>query len=84
MDEYTKKWFFYSWIERREEKAKFMKDLGCFIGSFSNPEMAKKIRNMENNTYSSDDEGFDQATKFVENSGKVKSKNSNRRRRRNR
>ena len=68
MDEVTKKWHFYCWIESREEKAKFMKDLSCFIGSFYNPEMAKKIRDMENDKqYDAGEEGFDAATKLIEN-----------------
>jgi len=83
MDEYTKKWHFYCWLEEREEKAKFMKDLGCFVGSFSNPEMAQKIRDMENSKkYEVDDESYDEATKIVEDSMKqreVESKNTGRR-----
>ena len=60
-----------------------MKDLGCFVGSFSNPEMAQKIRDMENSKkYEVDDESYDEATKIVEDSMKqreVESKNTGRR-----
>lgn len=68
MDEYTKMWFFYSWIEDREEKSKLMKDFGCFVGSFYNPEMARKIKDMENKVVDSDEEGFEAATKMVKES----------------
>jgi len=66
MDEFTKQWFFYSWIENKEEKVKFMKDLGCFIGSFYNQDMAQKIRDMDNSKkYDSGEEGFEMATKLI-------------------
>ncbi len=69
MDEYTKKWFFFSWIEEREEKIKMMKEFGCFVGGFSNPEMAKQIREREDGRgYELSDEEFDNSTKFVEDS----------------
>lgn len=83
MDDYTKMWLFYSWIEEREEKSKLMKDFGCFVGSFYNPEMARKIKEMENGQgYESDEKGLDMATKLVEEASKIRqeqNKNSRRR-----
>lgn len=85
MDDYTKMWHFYSWIEEREEKSQLMKDFGCFVGSFHNPEMARKIKEMENGkTFESDEEGLDMATKLVEEAAKNKEENSGRRRRKKR
>jgi len=83
MDDYTKMWHFYSWIEEKEEKSKFMKDFGCFVGSFSNPEMAKKIKDMENGkSFKTTKDGFDFATKLVEEAAKKREEEDNNPRRR--
>ena len=47
MDDITWSWFYASWLEKREEKTKFAKSLGCFIGSFFNPAAAKEISEVE-------------------------------------
>ena len=65
MDEITKNWYFYNWVEDRTEQGKKMKDFGCFVGAFYNPKMAKAIQEDQKNTYNVSDDEFDIATDFV-------------------
>lgn len=58
-------WFFYNWLESKEEKAKFMKDFGCFVGSFYNYKMAKEIMGNDSNSYETSDDEFNAAADFV-------------------
>jgi hypothetical protein len=71
MDDITFNWYFYSWLEDREEEVKKMKDFGCFVGAFWNAEMAKKVSESEdgvarreNGKYSSTDEEFEKLSEM--------------------
>ena len=50
-----------SWIEDQSEKHKFARDYGTFIGGFSNPEAANKMRKHDEPDYESDDEEFEKS-----------------------
>ncbi len=77
MDDITWSWFYASWLEKREEKTKFAKSLGCFIGSFFNPAAAKQIQDADdgNNAYSLSDDEFDASTEYVKNMIEEQKKN---------
>lgn len=66
MDEITLHWYFHSWIQDQEEEVEKMKDFGCFVGSFTNSEMARKI--MDKNSGSAvsiSDDDMDKALEYV-------------------
>ena len=69
MDELTLHWYFYNWLEDQEEEVNKMKEFGCFVGSFTNYEMAKKIldKNDSNsgNSVSVSDDDMEKAMEFV-------------------
>ena len=66
MDEITLHWYFYNWIEDQEEEVNKMKEFGCFVGSFYNYEMAKKILDKDNNdTVSVSDDDMQKAMEYV-------------------
>ena len=66
MDEITLHWYFYNWIEDQEEEVNKMKEFGCFVGSFHNYEMAKKILDKDNNdTVSVSDDDMQKAMEYV-------------------
>lgn len=59
-------WMFYSWIADKKETHELFKDYGTYVGSFSNPEMAKQVWNSQNPQYSSTDEEYEQSIKNVQ------------------
>ena len=80
---------FYSWIQDFSDDAKKLDNLGYLIGSFTNPEMVKKMLNMNGNTHSSSDEEFEEASRLIMEQSKkvyeeqeVKQKKQNRRKKR--
>jgi hypothetical protein len=75
MDEITKSWMFFSWIEDKSEKTNLLKNLGCLIGSFWNPKGAKELLGIKDeNTASVSNDDFEKAVDFVKNSKKQTSK----------
>ncbi len=50
-----------SWIEDQNNKHKFARDYSVFIGSFSNPEAGKKMRDAEDPDYALSDEELEQS-----------------------
>ena len=66
MDEISLHWYFHNWIEDQEEEVNKMKQFGCFVGSFYNHEMAKKIMDKDNNdTVSVSDDDMQKAMEYV-------------------
>lgn len=56
---------YFSILEDEKEHAELLKSQGLFIGAFSNPEMASKMNEVENNTFSSTNDEFDQASSDI-------------------
>ena len=50
---------YVSWIEDQNQKHKFARDYSVFLGSFSNPEAARKIAKSDEPDYESSDEDFE-------------------------
>lgn len=67
MDEITLHWYFHSWLMDQEEEVEKMKDFGCFVGAFSNSEMARKImdKDKSGNAVSVSDDDMDKALEYV-------------------
>jgi len=82
MDDITKQWYFYNWLEDQNEEGKKMKDFGCFVGSFTNAEMARKIHGDADKKYELDDEEFEKSLEYVEKSIKESDRNKGKKKRR--
>jgi len=65
MDDITRLWYHASWQEDELEEIKKMKNFGCFVGSFWNADMAKKIQDGDNNKHELNEEEFDRASEYV-------------------
>lgn len=65
MDPLIKVWLFESWIQKRKQKLKDMKDQGILIGSFTNPEAANKMYKADNPDYISTEEDFEKSSEYV-------------------
>lgn len=63
MNPITKLWLYESWLYDKERKISEDRDLGIFIGSFSNPEAAKKM--YEGDTIVADDEASDKVLEDI-------------------
>ena len=76
MDDITWAWHFASWLEDRDEEIKKMRAMGCFIGSFTNPEAARKIQESEDgsNKVGLSEEEFDASSEYVRKSTEAKEK----------
>ena len=66
MNDAVKTWIFYSWIEDRSEQTTLLKNLGCLVGSFWNPEAAKKMLGInDGKDVSVSDEDFEKSIEVV-------------------
>ena len=67
MDDITWNWHYSSWMEDKDEEIKLMRNFGCFVGAFMNPEAARKIQqaNDDANNVQLSEEEFDAASDFV-------------------
>ncbi len=63
MDPLVKLWFFECWSGKNYTEALSRRNLGILIGSFHNPEMAKKM--MDGPTVETSDEDFDAASQEI-------------------
>lgn len=59
LNPFTRVWLYENWMKDIEEKEKFAYNYSVFLGAFSNPAMAEKLRETEKTTYRTDDEQFD-------------------------
>lgn len=75
-------WMYQSWLQDQEDKQEFAENQSIFTGSFSNPEMAKRIIKTKNPDYQTDDKDFDRISEqIVQNNRKELEKKQRRRRR---
>lgn len=58
-------WMYMSWVEDQNQKHKFARDYTIFLGSFSNPEAGKKMRDAEDPDYALSDDEFEESFKRV-------------------
>lgn len=55
------------WVSKNNDEVKLLKDFGCFVGSFWNPEAARKIQNKDGSTnVEIDDEQFEKTGNYLE------------------
>ena len=81
-----------SWIEDQNQKHKFARDYSVFLGSFSNPEAAKKMHDKDDPDYALSDDEFEESfkrviadrDKVISGSGEIKEENNGRIRHRRR
>ena len=59
MDPLVKTWMFYNWLADIEEKNEASREHGILIGSFFNPEAAKKMIENAKPQYAMTDDEFD-------------------------
>jgi hypothetical protein len=72
-----KLYLFEQWVQDRREKAESQRHLALFIGSFTNPEAAKRILDAEANTYASDDTEFELLSQRIHQANLDKDSQSN-------
>lgn len=75
-------WMYQSWLQDLEDKQEFAENLGTFVGSFSNSEMAKKIIKSKTPDYQMDEKSFDKISRDIHESSKKELEQKQRRRRR--
>jgi hypothetical protein len=61
-----KLYMFEQWIQDQREHYDLKKNIAILIGSFSNPEAAKKMLNASDSTISTSDEDFEGSWKMVQ------------------
>ena len=81
IDDFQWIWMFYSWLQDKKEQHEMFHDYGTFVGSFSNPEMAKKIWAEKNPQFSSTEEEFNESSRYVLEVGKEQTRKRHRRHR---
>ena len=59
-------WMFYQWVQDQDKQATLARQLAIFIGSFTNPEAAKKIQKADDPDFAMTDDGFDALTEKIE------------------
>lgn len=77
MDPMMYRYLYESWSQDLEDRAEFAKNVGIFVGSFSNYEMARSLSGDGVREYESSDEDFDKSAEAVLND--INSKEANRR-----
>ena len=77
IDNVTKNWMFFSWLEDRIEKNELTHKQICLLGSFWNPKAAQEMLGMgDSRKVSVSDKDFENAVKYVAN---AKPKKTNKR-----
>ncbi len=74
MDPLTRMFLYYSWMQDLEDKHEFEHNYAVLTGSFSNPQMAKKMMNSKTQTIETSDEDFDKLSQQILEEGKKTSK----------
>jgi hypothetical protein len=67
MDDVTKAWMFFNWAEDTSEQNVLLRNQGCLIGSFWNPEAAREIMGEGIKKITTTDQEADNAWQFVVN-----------------
>lgn len=65
MDPLIKIWMFQNWAADQGDQAELAKNHAILLGSFWNPEMAKKMMGDPGGTHVSSDEEFEESTRMV-------------------
>lgn len=60
-----KAWMFYNWLEDYTDEYKLLENQGILIGSFTNPEAAKKMIGVGVDQHSSTDEEFEETSRLI-------------------
>jgi hypothetical protein len=76
MDLVQKSWYFHHWIKAQQIDIEVLEEQADHIGYLSNPEFYQEYKKSKKNTVISSDEGFDEATKIVEDFVKNKPNNN--------
>jgi len=79
-------WMYQSWLQDQEDQQELLDNQSIFIGSFSNPEAARKIIKSKNPDYETDEEDLDKLSEQIVKRNKeelrlVEQKNRRRRKR---
>lgn len=82
MDPIMRAWMFHNWYEDYSDEYKLLENQGMLIGSFINPEAAKKMLGVGAETHSSSDEEFDALSKKIAEISKADQENKKDRRKR--
>lgn len=75
-------WMYQSWLQDQEDRQEFAENQAIFTGSFSNPDMAKRIIKSKNPDYQMDDKEFDRISKQIAKNNRKDLEKKQRRRRR--
>jgi len=65
MNPYLKRLLFELWIDEQNTEMEKLRRFGIFVGSFSNPEAAKQMNEIDNPDFNLSDEEFDQSFNIV-------------------
>ena len=66
MDPFVKLWLYESWVHEIELEYDKMKQLGILIGSFYNPQAARKMIKKDQPDYSTSDKEFEESVRMVQ------------------
>lgn len=77
-------WMFHNWYEDYSDEYKLLENQGMLIGSFIDPQAAKKMLGIGAEVHSSSDEEFDALSKKIADASKADQENKKKDRRRRR
>ena len=77
-------WMYESWRQDHEDRNEFQKSFSIFLGSFFNPEAAKKMMEVSSPNHESTDEDFERSLEMVKEDKKKKEEAGNKKHRRQR
>lgn len=81
MDPIMRAWMFHNWVEDFYDEHKMLENQGYLIGSFINPELVRKVLGHDAETFTSDDEEFENLSKRIREQGLADNKNLKKRKR---
>ncbi len=64
MTPYDQLWYFYNWIEDKEEEVTIVKQHALLLASFDHPEEVRKMTD-DSSKYTSTESEFDESTRMV-------------------
>lgn len=82
MDPFVKAWMFENWISDLNDDSELAKQIALLIGSFIDPERAKKMLGIGANVHVSSDQEFEDSMKIVKSGfGKMQEEKKRKRKR---
>lgn len=72
---------YHSWLAEQQERAEFARNLGIFVGSFSNPQMADRMQKSQKVSSAESTEEYDQKSENILRQIQAETKPTTRRRR---